>query len=72
MAVSSPVTLWMRQCALILPAGGAAEERRRRDPAQQRDELAALQAICADPVWLRDYLLKSSMIEGLRQAEEIA
>lgn len=43
-----------------------------RDPAQQRDELAALQAICADPVRLRDYLLKSSMIEGLRQAEEIA
>ena len=43
-----------------------------RDPVKRREELAALQAICADRVRLREYLLKSSMIEGLRQAEAIA
>ncbi len=42
-----------------------------RDPVRQREELAILQAICADPMRLRDYLLKSAMIEGLRQAEAI-
>ena len=43
-----------------------------RDPARRRAELARLQAICADPVACRAYLLKSSMIEGLREAETIA
>lgn len=43
-----------------------------RDPARRRAELARLQAICADPAACREYLLKSSMIEGLRQAEAIA
>ncbi|MFN2098475.1 FAD-dependent oxidoreductase [Altererythrobacter sp. MF3-039] len=42
-----------------------------RDPAARRTELAKLQAICDDPEQARDYLLKSSMIEGLRQAETI-
>ena len=43
-----------------------------RDPARRRAELDRLQAICADPVAAREYLLKSSMIDGLRQAETIA
>ena len=41
-----------------------------RDPAARRNELARLQAICADPEKLRVHLLKTSMIEGLRQAAE--
>ena len=40
-----------------------------RDPAARRAELARLQAICADPAQSRTFLLKSSMIEGLRQAQ---
>ena len=40
-----------------------------RDPAARRAELARLQAICADPAQSRMFLLKSSMIEGLRQAQ---
>lgn len=43
-----------------------------RDPAKRRAELAALQAIAADPARCRDHLLKTSMIAGLRQAETIA
>lgn len=43
-----------------------------RDPTARRAELSKLQAICADPEQARAYLLKSSMIEGLREAEEIA
>ena len=42
-----------------------------RDPVRRREALAGLQAIAGDPVRARDYLLKSSMIEGLRQAAEI-
>jgi 3-(3-hydroxy-phenyl)propionate hydroxylase len=40
-----------------------------RDPAARRAELARLQAIAADPVQCRAHLLKTSMIEGLRQQE---
>jgi 3-(3-hydroxy-phenyl)propionate hydroxylase len=43
-----------------------------RDPAKRRETLANLQAIVADPVRAREYLLKSSMISGLRQAEAVA
>jgi len=43
-----------------------------RDDAKRREELARLQAICANPAQARDYLLKSSMIAGLREAERIA
>ena len=42
-----------------------------RDPAKRRAELAALQAIAADPVKCREHLLKTSMIAGLRQAETV-
>jgi len=40
-----------------------------RDPVHRQNELARLQAICADPAQARDYLLRSSMIAGLREAE---
>lgn len=43
-----------------------------RDSERRRAALADLQAIVADPVRARDYLLKSSMIDGLRQAAAIA
>jgi 3-(3-hydroxy-phenyl)propionate hydroxylase len=43
-----------------------------RDPVKRRAELAALQAIAADPARCRDHLLKTSMIAGLRQAETIS
>lgn len=39
-----------------------------RDPAARRTELARLQRIAADPAEARTFLLKSSMIDGLRQA----
>ena len=39
-----------------------------RDPARRRDMLGALQRMMADPVELKAYLLKTSMIEGLRRA----
>ncbi len=42
-----------------------------RDPDRRRQALAELQAIAADPVRARAHLLKSSMIEGLRQAAAI-
>ena len=40
-----------------------------RDPERRRTMLADLQNTIADPVKLKAYLLKSSMIEGLRRAE---
>lgn len=43
-----------------------------RDPARRLANLRDLQAVAADPVRARQYLLKSSMITGLRQAEAIA
>ncbi len=42
-----------------------------RDPERRRKMLADLQAIIADPLRARDYLLKSSMIDGLRRAAAI-
>ncbi|NDD12693.1 MAG: FAD-dependent monooxygenase, partial [Betaproteobacteria bacterium] len=44
---------------------------RERDPAARRNALHKLQAIAADPVELRKHLLRTSMIEGLRQSEQI-
>ncbi len=43
----------------------------KRDPEWRRQELTRLQNITTDPAAMRDYLLKSSMIEGLRKAAEI-
>ena len=42
-----------------------------RDPEYRRRELARLQEIAANPELLRDYLLRSSMIMGLREAARI-
>jgi 2-polyprenyl-6-methoxyphenol hydroxylase-like FAD-dependent oxidoreductase len=39
-----------------------------RDPAKRREMLGVLQRMMADPVELKAYLLKTSMIEGLRRA----
>ena len=43
-----------------------------RDPEYRRAELTRLQAIAADPVQSREYLLRSSMITGLREAARIS
>lgn len=45
---------------------------REKDPAKRRELLAGLQATAADPAKARAYLLKSSMIEGLRIAAAVA
>ena len=42
-----------------------------RDPERRRQELQRLQAIARDPARAREYLLRSSMITGLRQAETL-
>ncbi len=42
-----------------------------RDPERRRAELQRLQDLAADPERAREYLLRSSMIAGLRQAEEL-
>jgi len=39
-----------------------------RDPAKRRETLRELQATAADPVRAREYLLRTSMITGLRQS----
>jgi 3-(3-hydroxy-phenyl)propionate hydroxylase len=44
---------------------------REKDPARRLDMLAELQAITNDRRLLYDYLLRSSMIEGLRQADAV-
>ena len=44
---------------------------REKDPTRRREMLAELQAITSDRQRLYAYLLKSSMIEGLRQANSI-
>jgi 3-(3-hydroxy-phenyl)propionate hydroxylase len=44
---------------------------RERDPARRRELLANLQRTAADPALARPYLLKSSMIEGLRLAASV-
>jgi 3-(3-hydroxy-phenyl)propionate hydroxylase len=42
-----------------------------RDPAVRKTSLDALRRTAADPALARDYMLKSSMIGGLRRAAEI-
>lgn len=53
---------------IIQQAGANRARMRERDPAKRREALQALQAITNDPQRLRSHLLRSSMIEGLRQA----
>jgi hypothetical protein len=45
---------------------------RERDPVRRRALLAELQALTADPVRCKEYLLRTSMIEGLRRAATVA
>ena len=45
---------------------------REKDPQKRREHLAAMQAITADREAMRAHLLKSSMIEGLRLARDLA
>lgn len=42
-----------------------------RDPQRRRAELTRLQRIASDPIEAREYLLRSSMISGLRHAETL-
>ena len=42
-----------------------------RDPETRAKMLADLQALTADPAKLKTYLLKSSMIDGLRRAATV-
>jgi 3-(3-hydroxy-phenyl)propionate hydroxylase len=42
------------------------------DPNERAEHLARLKAIAGDPAKARDFLLRSSMIEGLRRAETLA
>lgn len=44
---------------------------RERDPAKRRELLAGLQAITGDRARMRDYLYKSSMLDGLQRAAAI-
>ncbi len=44
---------------------------RERDPERRRELMAELQAIAADKDKLRAFLMRSSMIDGLRKAEKI-
>ncbi|MES2511605.1 MAG: NAD(P)/FAD-dependent oxidoreductase [Pseudomonadota bacterium] len=44
---------------------------RERDPGARQAALQRLQAIAADPAALREHLVRTSMIEGLRQSEAV-
>ena len=44
---------------------------RERDPALRREALRKLQALADDPITLRQHLLRTSMIEGLRTSAQI-
>ncbi|MCK8784356.1 FAD-dependent monooxygenase [Roseomonas sp. NAR14] len=57
---------------IMLQADRARARMRERDPARRLALLAGLQAIADDPRRLREYLLQSSMIAGLRRAAAIA
>ncbi len=57
---------------ILQQAHGNRTRMQQRDPQWRRAELARLQAIAADPRQAREYLLRSSMITGLREAEGVA
>ena len=42
-----------------------------RDPAVQRQRLHEMIAIAADPARAREHMLNTSMISGLRRAEQV-
>ncbi|XWN31470.1 MAG: NAD(P)/FAD-dependent oxidoreductase [Devosia sp.] len=57
---------------ILAQAGRNRARMRTRDPQKRAEILADLQAVTADRVRLREYLLRSSMIEGLKMAREAA
>jgi len=57
---------------IIKQADANRSRMRERDPALRMAALRKLQAIADDPVALRVHLLRTSMIEGLRQAANVA
>ena len=56
---------------ILAQAGRNRARMRNKDPQARRAILADLQAVAADAERLKDHLLRSSMIEGLRLAETI-
>jgi 3-(3-hydroxy-phenyl)propionate hydroxylase len=52
----------------ILGQAHARTRMQQRDPAYRRAEMARLQAIAKDPEQAREYLLRTSMISGLRSS----
>jgi 3-(3-hydroxy-phenyl)propionate hydroxylase len=59
------------QDQIIRQADANRARMRERDPARRREALQALQAVTADRSRLHAHLLRSSMIEGLRQAAAV-
>ncbi len=57
--------------AIIAQAHQNRTRMQERDPARRRQMLADLQAITRDPARLKAYLMRSSMIDGLRQAAAV-
>ena len=57
---------------ILAQSGQNRARMRTKDPERRREIMGDLQAIAADPDRLRAHLLRSSMIEGLRQAEGVA
>jgi 3-(3-hydroxy-phenyl)propionate hydroxylase len=56
---------------ILAQSGRNRARMRTRDPGKRREILADLQAITRDPDRLRDHLLRTSMIAGLRRAEAV-
>ena len=56
---------------IIAQADSNRARMREKDPARRLEMLRELQAVTRNRDRLHDYLLKSSMIEGLRQAAQI-
>jgi len=60
------------QDAILAQADRNRRRMQERDPERRRAHLRELQATAADPARARAFLLRSSMIEGLRQAATVA
>ena len=59
------------ELAILQQADRNRKRMTQKDPGERARALADLQGITADPIKARDYLLKSSMIAGLRMAASI-
>ncbi len=60
------------QDAILAQADRNRRRMQERDPERRREHLRELQATAADPARARAFLLRSSMIEGLRHAAAVA